>query len=440
MNIIAEPYEEVLNRQFGIVLVLYVVIQFIAEYDNVFLFSSVFSAFLFITALYPLYDLCRKTGITYLIFLVFLPLAIFQEYFEYIIHGITEGYFYPISIWWFWVAYHWYTSQTKSWLIALFFMSILLVSFRVQAVLFVSAFAISLILTTDLRNAIKFTLLCIAAFLTYYFFAYLITADLYTDAARQSAELRALNAITDFELADISRLSPVFSMFFFNYGAAGPLNQLLSPFVIYPVWILTLTAPLYYLYKGKNVPFIVLFCTILIIIVLISFFAVNWWRINLRYIYFTLPFFFIIYAWITSIWHNNNKLLYYASLAVFTVFILFNARIYYIYNLAHSYTGIEKRVEASDRYHFQNQILDKYDPDRIFTNRTPVRHSRYLYFLTGKSSESFTELSPDNLNEEHTYWVYLPDSQSDRITPFSDYLNSEYHFNNGRTLFVLKVE
>lgn len=441
INIIHYPYKEALNYQLGTPLIYYLLLTIFDNNSNILTSSTIISTILFISTLYPIFKLVKLSGIP-LVFIpvILLPYIFFQEYFEYIVNGITEGYFYPIVIWWLYFAIKWRSNSNYFWTSILLIASFLAISIRVQSLLIFFSFIITLFICNDFKKCTIFSIAIISITIFYYLTSSFLIFE-FENSSSKPVELKVLQNVFDLSFSNIKSLTPIFHLFFFNLGAAGPLSEILKWIISHPFWIIIIGYPvyIYFLPKTEPPPVVIIFSVITIAITLIAFFAAGGYKVNLRYIYYILPFVLFVLSWIIYLTYNNNYKILNAYLIIgFATLVLFNFRIFYMYNINQSYEGFENRKAAVDRYYEQSDLFENYLPEKTFTKRNPVRHSRYFYFLTGQTSYQLSEFEPTDLNEDEVYWFYLPTQSQFVKNNYQDLIYSEYHFDNDRSIYVLK--
>lgn len=376
-NIIYETPEALLSSQVGIILIYAFILLFIDQPETLYFISSILAALLWLSSCFPLYTLALKYQVSrFSLVIILAGVILLQEYLWYIFHGMTEGYFYPLVIWFFYFFDKVYYNRNRAIdLITLLLLAFLLILLRLQGFLIILAIPLLLFIKCEWNQLFR-----ISGYLSLPILAFILFNVLFIKTIDDGAGQHLLSAIFSYSTEDFLSLLPILSGFLFNYNAEGFLNPYMFWGFTIPSWFLLG----WLLYRNRKLLLqnnLLLFSILIITLSMAAFFASGWPRINLRYIYYCLPFYFIVVTWLASIEpHKYHRI---AILAFIGIILLFNIRIFLAYNITQSYEGYEFRKEQVETFNYLDQLNANYQPEHIYMESQVRSNYRLLYITSG---------------------------------------------------------
>lgn len=411
------------GRHIGVPLLFTFYQQLLKTSDAVFLMSSVLGSLLFFLSLfYFLHYLFKKYGFRYLhLSVILLFIFLLQEYYEFILWGLTESYFYSFTLLWLVLASKFLEDKFSVFqLTLLLLLGFCLTLFRIQFILLFAALFFAIVLYQKWNLLPRYAIVTFIPILCFF-----LLVQNTVVSAEQSATDGIIATLQGNPLPYIKNLLPVFHLHWFNFGAAGPLSNIFYILISIPLWLY----PIFCFIRYRETFFankLLVLASLIIIISLFAFFASAWWRINLRYIYYILPL--MVFTIIASTRIDSSIIRYYIF-GCMAIVILFNLRIFTSYNITKNYQGYTERIELVQSYHTLKDLNTTYQPTHAY-NVGPTRSPRFIYATTGKS------VIPDITSEfKPNSFIFLSEGQLSQVNREDfEYL---YNYNYGGSTYHL---
>lgn len=338
-------------------------------------------------------------------FIYTILVSISSSYFFHSLDGLTEAYFYPLTVWWVYFVFIFYRYDKLSinWHIVFFCLTFLFLLTRVQSFLVIGATGLAIILTGHYKIIFRLLPAGISAIVVF------ILANIFLSNGLQTgAEAGHAANVISFGFERLINLTGTLSSFLFTVGATGYKRTLLIIFSC-GFWILWTVMAYLFFRKQQEHQFIVI---VLFTVFLISLLAGLLFRetILLRYVLYSLPFFVILSIYMFT--KTEHQYIKYGFLIYALTVTSLNVVSFYRDYISKDTYGQELTQNLIDLHNILQTHYDIYKPEYLYTYNV-ISLRRYAYFSTGLSSRDIDQQHKNNsfVIAETTDDIYLDDDR-----------------------------
>ena len=377
------PHETVRSTQNGTIFVYTLFRQFTTNNETLALLGSLSGFLLLVMSIIVAYKLAISLGFSELIAHLIVFMIVFNaSYVNFSYMGMTESFFYPLSL--FWAYYHLkFIDISKSpnrytWA-AFILLSYLLIQFRVQGLLLFAASFLLFSLKGNWKRVLQVSTIYVVTLVFMLGLFYSLSGSVLGPG-----ETGHLSNITKARSNWIIELIEFIQIYTTNL--VSPYDTIKGLFLIFvslPIFAFVFVGGIGRMLNKNIESHVLLYLIFAISITALWLFKPG---MSLRYVYYTYPFFIILFfKYVLSI---DSKTVRYSFLGLFLLAIINLGYIFYIKQIEKEYMGKQMIAERVNQHYVLKNLYSKYEPNLIYMSDKYGYHRRLVYTPTSQPVET----------------------------------------------------